>query len=168
MQSLGGVTRGWDGSYFTGLEGSLRTPCIVRYPGKVAEGTESDGIVHITDMYTTLLRWVGAAIPQDRVMDGLDQREFLEGKRQESVRQGFPYWMGETMYGVKWQQFKMVLVLQRAFDEPALKLATPHLVNFEVDPKERKPYNFPHYHSWVVPHRVKIVGEFQASVNASR
>jgi arylsulfatase len=25
----------FDGSYFTGMEGSLRTPCLVRYPGKV-------------------------------------------------------------------------------------------------------------------------------------
>lgn len=154
----------WDGSYFTGLEGSLRTPCIVRYPGTVPEGQQSNEIVHITDMYTTLLRWAGADIPQDRVIDGLDQRAFFEGRGEKSAREGFPYWMGDTMYGVKWQQFKMVMVLQRDFDDPALKLVTPHIINLDVDPKERKPYNFPHYHSWVLAHTSRIIREFQESV----
>ena len=154
----------WEVSYFTGLEGSLRTPCIVRYPGKVPAGLESNEIIHITDMFTTLVRWTGAEIPQDRVIDGLDQREFLEGKREKSGREGYPYWMGETMYGVKWHQFKTVMVLQRDFDDPPLKLATPHLINLDVDPKERKPYNFPQYHSWVLAHTGKIIKEFEKSV----
>jgi arylsulfatase A-like enzyme len=42
----------WDGSYFTGMEGSLRTPAIIRYPGVVPSGQKSNEIVHITDMFT--------------------------------------------------------------------------------------------------------------------
>ncbi|MEZ4761557.1 MAG: hypothetical protein R2810_17485 [Flavobacteriales bacterium] len=40
-------------------------------------------------------------MPKDRVIDGLDQRAFLENEQPNSAREGFPYWMGETMYGVK-------------------------------------------------------------------
>ncbi|MCB1230669.1 MAG: arylsulfatase [Verrucomicrobiae bacterium] len=164
MDPWRGTAGFWDGSYFTGLEGSLRTPCLVRYPGVVPAKRRSNEIVHITDMFTTLLKWAGAAVPADRVIDGLDQRGFFEGKEDKSPRDGFPYWMGERMYGVKWHQFKMVMVLQRALDEPALALATPHIVNLDADPKERNAYNYPHVHSWVIAHTSKIIQDFQESV----
>jgi len=45
----------FEGSYFTGMEGSLRTPCIARWPGKIAAGRTSNEIVHITDWFTTVL-----------------------------------------------------------------------------------------------------------------
>ena len=154
----------FDGSYFTGMEGSLRTPAIIRFPGTVPPGKQSNEIVHITDMFTTLINWTGADVPRDRVIDGIDQRSFLEGRQEESDRQGFPYWMGETMYGVKWQNFKVVFVLQRTFTEPAQRLATPHIVNLDVDPKERKPFNFPHIHSWVMAHAGKIIKDYTDSV----
>ena len=154
----------FEGSYFTGMEGSLRTPAIVRYPEEVPPGRQSDEIVHITDMFTTLIRWAGAEIPTDRVIDGKDQRAFLEGRQTTSAREGFPYWMGETMYGVKWRNFKVVSVLQRTLAEPRERLATPHVINLDVDPSERKPYNYPHLHSWVVAHAAKIVLDFTDSV----
>lgn len=154
----------WRGSYFTGMEGSLRTPAIIRYPGVVPEGTTSNEIVHIADMFTTLTAWAGGEVPKDRIIDGLDQRQHLEGKSDESAREGFPYWMGERMYGVKWQNFKVVLVLQETLSDPALQLATPHIVNLDVDPAERKPFNYPHIHSWVIAHAGRIVADFQRSV----
>ena len=80
----------WHGSYFTGMEGSLRTPAIVRYPGKVPSGQVSNEIVHITDMFTTLLRWVGLDVPNDRVIDGVDQRAFLEGTQNNSKSRRLP------------------------------------------------------------------------------
>ena len=110
------------------MEGSLRTPCVVRYPGHVPAGKQSNDIVHITDMFSTLVRWAGAEVPTDRVIDGVDQRDFFEGKTAESARDGFPYWMGDTLYGVKWHNFKMVMYLQRSSLEPAQKLASPHIL----------------------------------------
>jgi arylsulfatase len=103
-------------------------------------------------------------IPKDRVIDGLDQRAFIEGKQKTSSREGFLYWMGDVCYGVKWQNFKMVLVEQKTLSDPALRLATPHLVNLDVDLKERKPYDFPFIHSWVLAHTEKLLVEFKESV----
>jgi arylsulfatase len=156
----------WVGSYFTGMEGSLRTPAIVRYPGHVPTGQVSNEIVHITDMFTTIVEWAGLDIPKDRVIDGVDQRAFFEGKQKNSNREGFLYWMNDTLYGVKWRNFKMVLVLQKTLSDPALHLATPHLVNLDVDPKERKPYDYPYIHSWVIAHTGKLLQEFKESVIA--
>lgn len=154
----------FDGSYFTGMEGSLRTPCIVRYAGKVPANRQSNEIVHITDMFTTLLSWAGAEVPRDRVIDGVDQRRFFEGKQANSSREGFPYWMGETLYGVKWHDFKLVMYLQRTLTEPPQKLATPHLINLIADPKERKAVDLPYLHSWAGSHHAKILQDFFESI----
>ena len=113
----------FDGSYFTGMEGSLRTPCLVRYPGRAPAGRQSNEIVHITDMFTTLVRWGGAEVPQDRVIDGADQRAFLEGKQGAWAREGFPYWIANTLYGVKWLNFKLAMYEQRFLDRSGAKAA---------------------------------------------
>ncbi|MDR7133896.1 arylsulfatase [Lysobacter niastensis] len=152
------------GSYFTGMEGSLRTPCVVRYPGRVPVGAKSNEIVHITDMYTTLLRWAGTDAPQDRVIDGVDQRDFLEGRQETSAREGFPYWMGDVLYGVKWQNFKLAMYSQKTLTEPAQKLASPYLINLMTDPGEREAFDLPYLHSWVGVHFAKILGDFARSV----
>lgn len=154
----------WNGSYFTGMEGSLRTPAIVRYPGHVPAGKVSNDIVHITDMFTTLVRWAGLDVPKDRVIDGMDQREFFEGTKSHSSRDGFLYWMGDTLYGVKWRNFKMVLVLQKTLADPAQHLTTPHLVNLDTDPQERKPYDFPYIHTWVFEHTGRLLREYSESL----
>lgn len=152
------------GSYFTGMEGSLRTPCIVSYPEKVPAGQVSNEIVHITDMYTTLIKWTGGNVPTDRIIDGCDQRLFFEGKVDKSNREGFPYWMGETMYGVKWNNFKVVFIAKESFAAPEKKLATPWVINLDVDPKEEKPYNYPYLHTWVMAHVGKILNAYQESI----
>jgi arylsulfatase A-like enzyme len=164
MEPWRGHSGFFEGSYFTGMEGSLRTPCLVRYPGRVPAGKQSNEIVHITDMFTTLLLWADGRVPQDRVIDGLDQRAFLEGKQSQSARDGFPYWMGATLYGVKWQNFKLVMYLQKTLTDPSLKLETPHVINLIVDPKERKPLDYPYIHSWTAVHFGKLLKGFEASV----
>jgi arylsulfatase A-like enzyme len=103
----------WEGSYFAGGEGNLRTPCIARWPGHILTGRSSDDIMHVTDWFTTLLSAAGLDPPDDRVIDGLDQLDWLTGAADVSHRDGYIYWMGPEMYGVKWHNFKLVLVAQK-------------------------------------------------------
>lgn len=72
--------------------------------------------------------------------------------------------MGDTLYGVKWRNFKMVMYLQKTLTDPGLKLPTPHVVNLTVDPKERKPIDLPYIHSWTAVHFGKIMKDFERSV----
>jgi arylsulfatase len=64
---FGGQWRGssgpWRGGLFTSLEGSNRTPCIVRWPGNVPAGKVSNELVHEVDWFTTLLLAAGAEVP---------------------------------------------------------------------------------------------------------
>jgi arylsulfatase len=154
----------FEGSYFTGMEAALRTPCIARWPGKIAAGRKSNEIVHITDWFTTLLTMAGLAVPNDRVIDGKDQSAFLSGAQEHSNRDGFLFWNGEKLYGVKWRNFKLVLVQQKYLTDPALPLPNPHVVNLVTDPKEREPFNPVHLHSWTQAHFGRLMKEFTDSV----
>lgn len=154
----------FEGSYFTGMEAALRTPCIARWPGKIAAGRKSDQIVHITDWFVTLAAMAGLPVPDDRMIDGLDQTPFLSGEQEHSNREGFIYWNGDKLYGVKWQNFKLVLVEQKYFTDPALPLGSPHIINLMTDPKEREPYNQVYYHTWTMAHFGRLLKQFQLSV----
>ena len=153
----------WEGSYFAGGEGNLRTPCIVRWPGRVPAGEVSNDIMHVTDWFTTLLQAAGAGVPQDRVIDGIDQLPWLTGAREELARDGFPYWMGSELYGVKWHDFKLVLKEQKYSTDSVGDLPAPHLVNLITDPQEREAMDVRYLHSWVVAHINRILGEYRSS-----
>lgn len=154
----------WEGSYFAGGEGNLRTPCMARWPGKIPPGLGSDEIMHVTDWFTTLLRAADVEPPSDRVIDGVDQLDWLTGKRATSARDGYIYWMGPEMYGAKWRNFKLVLVAQKYMTDSPAKLATPRLINLTTDPQERELVSLPYLHSWTVAHFNRLIGGFGASL----
>jgi arylsulfatase len=154
----------WEGSYFAGGEGNLRTPCIVRWPQHVPAGRVSDEIMHVTDWFTTILHAANVKPPGDRVIDGVDQLSWLTANQESSQREGYLYWMGPELYGVKWRNFKLALISQRYMTDPVNKLATPFIINLVADPQEREPMNLPYLHTWTVAHFNRLLGEFQASV----
>ena len=75
-----GVNGPWRRMYFTAMEGGIRSPFIIRWPGKVPAGHVNNEIVHIVDLFTTLARVGGAGVPKDRPVDGVDQLDFFLGK----------------------------------------------------------------------------------------
>lgn len=154
----------WRGSYFAGGEGNLRTPCIARWPGRIPAGRSSDDLIHVTDWFSTLVSAAGAEPPGDRVIDGRDQLPWLTGATAASAREGCLYWMGDTLYGVKWRNFKLVFVVQTVLSDPPSRLATPRVVNLTTDPHEREPFSLPHLHSWTVGHFNRLIADHAASV----
>lgn len=154
----------WEGSYFAGGEGNLRTPCIVRWPQTIPAGRESNEIMHVTDWFTTLLKAAGVDPPADRVIDGVDQLDWLTAASEHSAREGYIYWMGPDIYGVKWRDFKLVLVAQKYSSDAPDRLASPHVINLITDPQEREPLTLPHLHSWTATHFNRLLNDFHASV----
>jgi arylsulfatase len=98
----------WRGSYFTGLEGSLRVPFIMRWPGQVPAGYVSNEIVHAIDMFATFANVADGNVPDDRVIDSIDQTDFLTGKQDKSNRDGFMVYVGSEVFGIKWRNWKMM------------------------------------------------------------
>jgi arylsulfatase len=146
-QGFGGP---WRGSYFTGLEGSLRVPFLIRWPGKIPERAVSNEIVHQMDIYTTLAALTGSDIPGDRVIDGIDQTDFFLGKQDNSDRESVIIYVGDDIYGVKWRNWKMVTTeLDAGFGLPTKSYSIPLFYNLNLDPKEQFPMQEAEKNLWV-------------------
>jgi arylsulfatase len=72
--------------------------------------------------------------------------------------------MASELYGVKWHDFKLVLVSPKYMTDAPAKLAIPHVINLITDPHEREPLSLPHLHSWTALHFNRLLGAFHASV----
>jgi len=129
----------WRGSYFTGLEGSLRVPFIMRWPGKVPADMVSNEIVHEIDMFATFAKVAGGKVPQDRVMDSVDQSDFFLGKQEKSNRDGIIVYVGNDLFGIKWRNWKMMFKEVERGTDAKSTFDFPRFFNLYSDPKEEYP-----------------------------
>ena len=134
-----GFTGPWRGSMFSPYEGSLRVPFLIRWPEKIPAGQVSNEVVHQIDLFPTLANIVGIDLPNDRIMDGADQSNFLMGKSEKSARESVIIYIGNELFGVKWRNWKMLI---KEIDENSYAINTmayPSFYNLLVDPKEEVP-----------------------------
>ena len=129
----------WRGSYFTALEGSLRVPCLIRWPNKVPAGVVSNEIVHEIDFFATFARSAGGRVPNDRIMDSIDQSALLLGQKKKSDRDGIIVYVGKDIYGVKWQNWKMMFKELNRGTDAVVEYPLPRFYNLLTDPKEEYP-----------------------------
>lgn len=142
----------------------MRTPFILRWPGKVPSGKVSNEIVHSVDTFTTFASIAGATVPTDRPIDGVDQGDFLLGRSQRSARQGFPVFVADRMEAVKWKNYKMAFYEpQRDWWSPPTKIGVPKIYDLVTDPSEEYPSSLTP-DAWVAQPMMKIVADFEASV----
>jgi len=160
VQPWDGWSGPWRGAYFTALEGGIRVPFLIRWPGKVPAGRVSNEIVHGVDMFATFAKFAGAKVPTDRPMDSIDQSDFLLGKTERSAREGFPIWCADRLTAVKWRNWKLHFFRQDTMFDPPVKLGIPFIINLYTDPREEKPT----VDTWVVTPMLRIVGAFEQSV----
>jgi arylsulfatase len=155
-----GTAGPWRGFYTTAMEGGLRTPFMIRWPGRIPAGRVSDEIVHEVDVFTTLARAAGVDVPRDRAIDGVDQLPLFTGERAKSAREGFPVFMGTQVRAVKWYDWKLHYAWQ---DEPTLP-AQPvmKLFNLRSDPKEET--DVKDLNPWAESVMGRVVDELNASL----
>jgi arylsulfatase len=159
-----GTSGPWRGYYFTHMEGSLRVPFIIRWPGRIPAGRVSNEIVHGVDTFTTFARIAGAEVPSDRAIDGVDQTDFLLGKSEKSSREGFPVFVADRLEAVKWKNWKVVFYdQQRDWWTPPAKLGSPKAFNLITDPKEEYPETGLRS-TWLAGPAMKIVVAFEQSL----
>lgn len=63
----------------TALEGGVRVPCIMRWPGKIPEGLEVSNPAMTIDILPTIAQYTGASLPTKKI-DGKDISHLLAGK----------------------------------------------------------------------------------------
>jgi len=159
-----GFTGPWRGGMFSPYEGSLRVPFLVRYPGKIPAKQVSNDIVHLIDLFPTLAQFVGGDVPKDRVIDGVDQSDFLMNKSKKSARESVIIYIGNDLFGVKWRNWKMLLKEMDAKTYTIHTKAYPSYYNLIKDPKEEEPETFYLDDTWADYPLWEVVEQHEASM----
>jgi arylsulfatase A-like enzyme len=118
-------------------EESVTTPLMMRWPGRIAPGTESRAMVSVLDFPETFLDAAGVAVPPD--MQGRSLMPLLQGDTPADWRKSFYYHYYEfpgphdvrKHYGVVTDQYKLF-----HFYEPDVNYWT--LIDRKADPHELK------------------------------
>jgi arylsulfatase len=160
-----GTAGPWRGTLFTGFEGSLRVPFAARWPGKIPAGSVSDEIVHAMDLYPTFARIAGGKVPDDRVIDGVDQTDFFLGQQKKSNREGLIVYMGNDVWGVKWRNWKVNLKEQQTVFSGTIDYGLARVYNLYKDPGETQNVLFPE--TWVPQAALGQLGQHVASLRAN-
>ncbi len=152
----------WSGFYNSVMEGGVRTPCLIRWPGRIPAGQVSNEIVHQLDLFPTFAAAAGATVPSDRAFDGVNQLPFLEGKQAKSNRQSVLFFTGNQVRAVKWGDWKFHYMYQNNGDPTGTPAGSPtRLFNLRSDPKEES--DIKDTNPWALSIMDKLVADFQAT-----
>ncbi len=93
------------------LEGGVRVPAIAWWPGMIAAGQDPVDLIQLTDLFTTGARVGGALeqIPDDRIIDGVDQTALLLIGEGNSRRNYLFHYAGDRLGAVRLNDFKFHL-----------------------------------------------------------
>ena len=91
----------------TMFEGGMREPCIMRWPGRIAPGTECDKLSTTMDLLPTLAALAGGRLP-DHKIDGHDIWPLISGQSgaETPYEAYYCYWRG-ALHAVRTQNWKL-------------------------------------------------------------
>ena len=127
-----GGTTPFKGGKLTTWEGGMRAPMVVRWPGHIEPGTVKNDIFASLDWLPTFVDIAGgpkgnelkAQIEKGEypgivktTLDGVNQRDYLEGKSDKSARDTFFYYSGKDPSAVRYKNWKMYFAM--VSDAPA-------------------------------------------------
>jgi len=123
----GGVTP-FKGQKGEAWEGGYRAPMVVRWPGVIRPGTVKNQLFAALDWVPTLVDIAGGAKANElrtrieagqypgivkTTLDGVNQRDYLEGKSEKSARDFFFYFSGSTPSAVRYKNWKMYYTMSQ-------------------------------------------------------
>jgi len=96
-------------------EGGVRVPCIVRWPGHVPAGRVSDAIFSTVDFMPTIANLAGYKVPEDRIIDGVNQTALLLGDSEQGARDHHYYFCRNELHGVRKGRWKLLLANRKNY-----------------------------------------------------
>ncbi|MDK3073758.1 arylsulfatase [Sedimentitalea sp. JM2-8] len=166
----------------TQWEGAWRVPAMVRWPGKIAEDTVSNEIVHHMDWLPTFLAAAGNETVKEDLLDGITVAEVGGGRDYRVHLDGYnilPMLTGETstsprneifyftddgdLAALRYRDWKITFLEQkawatlRAWMEPLTPLRTPLIFNLRRDPYERGYRTSNTFYDWMLDRAYMLV-----------
>ncbi len=126
-----------NGKKGTILEGGVRTPLVVRWPGKIAPGTVRHQIVALTDWTATAADLTNQSLPENAAEDSFSLLPFLtDGKASSPAREEVVVKAGGAHIALRSGAWKYIPEPGFEIPGPALPPALPQVFNLEEDPGE--------------------------------
>jgi arylsulfatase len=154
-------------------EGSIRTAGMIRWPGRIEPGV-SNGMISVHDFLPTLAGFIGAEVPDDRPIDGVDQGDWLLGRQEDSNREHLLSFVGDRLVAVRWRQFRIYPVeFLNSNTNPSIggylgstrELAMfPRVFNIEADPKERVDVIVSVGNAWIMGPYMQLIAAYKATL----
>jgi arylsulfatase len=92
----------------TTFEGGFRSPCIMRWTGKIPPGTSCSEIVTSMDLVPTIANLLGVPLSKDRIIDGLDITNLIFGEPgAKSPHDSFYYYAGTELQAIRYGDYKL-------------------------------------------------------------
>ncbi len=159
-----GAPGAWRGYYNSAMEGGIRPPCVIRWPGRIPAGQVSNEIVHEMDLFPTIAAALGAPeiVPTDRAFDGVDQLPFLAGRQPHSNRDHVLFLEPKgSVMAVKWRDWKFWYSFRTELPDPEPDNLA-RLFDLRVDPREE--IDVKDHYPWVIGVMDRRVADFEASL----
>jgi arylsulfatase A-like enzyme len=150
-----GGTTPFQGGKLTTWEGGMRAPMVIRWPGHIQPGTLKTEIFASLDWLPTFVDIAGGAKGNDlkaqlekgaypgivkTTLDGVNQREYLEGETASSARDHFFYYSGKDPSAVRYKNWKMYFAMVSQSPAGFIGGVMPYhwteVVNIKRDPFE--------------------------------
>ncbi len=92
------------------MEGGMREPCVIRWPGKIPAGTSCGELACTMDLLPTFAKLAGTKPPADRIIDGKDIWSLVAGKKEaKSPHEAFYYYYRDQLQAVRSGKWKLHL-----------------------------------------------------------
>ena len=122
----GGITP-FKANKLTTWEGGMRVPLVIRWPGHIEPGTLKTEIFASLDWLPTFVDIAGGPKGNElkkqieageypgivkTTLDGVNQRDYLEGRSEQSARDTFFYYTGATPSAVRYRNWKVYFTME--------------------------------------------------------
>lgn len=140
-------------------DGGYRVPFLARWPAQIEAGQINDAMTMSIDLLPTIAALTGAALPSDRVIDGKNIRDVMQGGG-DTPHEHLFFFNGNDVAAVRDARFKLVLnAYYKSFYVPFEQFGGMLLFDLENDPQER--FSF-------VRENPDSVADLKAAVNQMR
>jgi len=144
---------------------------MIRWPGRI-KPARSNGMVSIHDILPSLATIIGADIPSDRAMDGIDQSDYFLGKQEHSNRDSLISFLGTEIVAVRWKHFRIypkqfvaspgIPPLSGIFGNRMENNGFPVIINIYADHQEK--FNIAADQAWVMGPYMRIIAAYKKTL----
>lgn len=164
----GGYTGKWRGAKGSFLEGGIRVPAIISYPGHFPENEVRDQIITCMDFFPTICELTGSKMP-DHVIDGHSLLPVIKS----NAPSGYPvlYFQWEDQWTVREGKWKLIVKGRDTTGkfsnhvQKEEKMESPYLANMEEENPEEQ--NYATKHPEIVERLTKLHQKWAEEVNGT-